>query len=80
MHSTTPTLERIKQLEAERGQIFDAFFTTRSHGTGVGLAVVKRIADEHGFAIDVESGAGQGATFRVNLGPPLEPAAEPGAA
>jgi signal transduction histidine kinase len=59
--------------EEARSRLFDAFFTTRSHGTGVGLAVVKRIADEHGFAIDVESGAGQGATFRVNLGQPLTP-------
>lgn len=61
--------------EEARARLFDAFFTTRSHGTGVGLAVVKRIADEHGFAIDVESGAGQGATFRVNLGQPLPPPA-----
>lgn len=53
--------------EEARGRLFDAFFTTRSHGTGVGLAVVKRIADEHGFPIDVESDAGQGATFRVTL-------------
>ena len=57
--------------EEARARLFDAFFTTRSHGTGVGLAVVKRIADEHGFVIDVVSGTGQGATFRVNLGPPL---------
>jgi signal transduction histidine kinase len=57
--------------EEARTRLFDAFFTTRSHGTGVGLAVVKSIADEHGFAIDVESGAGQGATFRVDLGRPL---------
>jgi signal transduction histidine kinase len=54
--------------EAARGRIFDAFFTTRSQGTGVGLALVKRIADEHGFPIEVESGAGRGATFRVGLG------------
>jgi signal transduction histidine kinase len=55
--------------EEARARLFDAFFTTRSHGTGVGLAVVKRIADEHGFPIDVESDAGQGATFRVTLRP-----------
>jgi len=30
--------------------------------------VVTRIADEHGFAIDVERQQGSGATFRVNLG------------
>lgn len=63
--------------EQARSRIFDAFFTTRSHGTGVGLAVVKRIADEHGFDIEVESGAGQGATFRVRLGRELEREPEP---
>ncbi|NUP04551.1 MAG: two-component sensor histidine kinase [Polyangiaceae bacterium] len=46
-----------------RKRIFDAFFTTRSHGTGVGLAVVKRIVDAHGFRIEVAGR--QGATFRV---------------
>lgn len=55
--------------ESARERLFDAFFTTRSHGTGVGLAVVKRIADEHGFRIDVASGEGRGATFRVRLKP-----------
>jgi two-component system, NtrC family, sensor histidine kinase HydH len=55
--------------EAGKERLFDAFFTTRSQGTGVGLAVVKRIADEHGFAIVVESAEGRGAVFRVSLGP-----------
>lgn len=54
-------------------RLFDAFFTTRSQGTGVGLAVVKRIADEHGFPIEVESSAGEGATFRVTLRPSSTP-------
>jgi signal transduction histidine kinase len=54
--------------EEAKARLFDAFFTTRSHGTGVGLAVVKAIADEHGFSIDVESRHGHGATFRVDLG------------
>src|SRR5262249_43955406 len=63
--------------EEARSRLFDAFFTTRSHGTGVGLAVVKSIAAEHGFAIDVERGAGQGATFRVSLGRALRAPAEP---
>jgi two-component system sensor histidine kinase HydH len=52
---------------AAKERLFDAFFTTRSHGTGVGLAVVKRIADEHGFEISVESDAGKGAAFHVSL-------------
>ena len=60
-------------IDAEaRENLFDAFFTTRSHGTGVGLAVVKRIADEHGFSVKVESAQGMGATFTVDLGPILQ--------
>ncbi len=60
--------------DAARERLFDAFFTTRSQGTGVGLAVVKRIADDHGFTIQVDSSAGQGAAFRVTLeGPRSEP-------
>jgi two-component system sensor histidine kinase HydH len=56
-------------LSAEaKERIFDAFFTTRAQGTGVGLAVVKRIADDHGFSIEVESESGQGASFTVGLG------------
>jgi two-component system, NtrC family, sensor histidine kinase HydH len=55
--------------EEAKSRLFDAFFTTRSHGTGVGLAVVKRIVDDHGFEIGVDSGPNQGATFRVILGP-----------
>ncbi|NLE86571.1 MAG: two-component sensor histidine kinase [Myxococcales bacterium] len=64
-------------------QLFDAFFTTRSQGTGVGLAVVKRIADEHGFHIGVDTERKRGAAFRLDLGAPIDHAsgaetAEPG--
>jgi signal transduction histidine kinase len=55
--------------EAQMPRLFDAFFTTRSQGSGVGLAVVKRIADEHGFLIHVKSEAGRGAQFRVLMEP-----------
>lgn len=48
--------------------LFDAFFTTRSHGTGIGLAVVKRIADDHGWTLAVHDTVPQGATFCVELG------------
>jgi two-component system, NtrC family, sensor histidine kinase HydH len=58
--------------EEAKERIFDAFFTTRAQGTGVGLAVVKRIADDHGFSIGVESESGHGATFTVGLGPLAE--------
>jgi two-component system sensor histidine kinase HydH len=51
-------------------RIFDAFYTTRAHGAGIGLAVVKRIVDDHadhGAAIMVESGERAGARFRITL-------------
>jgi signal transduction histidine kinase len=59
--------------EAQMPLLFDAFFTTRSQGSGVGLAVVKRIADEHGFLIHVKSEAGRGASFRVLMEAAEEP-------
>lgn len=59
-----------------RQQVFEAFFTTRSHGAGIGLAVVRRIIDDHdryGATIDVRAASersgtpGNGATFEVGL-------------
>jgi signal transduction histidine kinase len=49
-----------------RSHLFEPFFTTRSSGMGIGLAVVKRIVDDHGWTIEVRSDQGRGATFRVN--------------
>lgn len=61
--------------DSAREQLFDAFFTTRTQGVGIGLAVVKRIVDDHGFGITVESGAERGALFRVVVPPAsVEPA------
>lgn len=56
---------------ATRDKLFDAFFTTRSQGTGVGLAVVKRIADEHGFSVFVDASRARGAAFVLDMGDPI---------
>jgi two-component system, NtrC family, sensor histidine kinase HydH len=50
-----------------RGKIFDAFITTRAHGVGIGLAVVRQIVDAHNGTIEVEDAADGGTTFRVRL-------------
>ncbi len=50
-----------------RSKIFDPFFTSREEGTGLGLALCRKIVDEHGGRIDVDSRAGEGTEFIVSL-------------
>jgi signal transduction histidine kinase len=48
-----------------RESIFNPFFTTKSAGVGLGLAIVSKIVDEHGGQITVESAPGEGSVFYV---------------
>jgi two-component system sensor histidine kinase PilS (NtrC family) len=47
-------------------RVFDAFFTKRKHGVGLGLAVAKQIVDAHGGTIQVSSAPGR-TTFTIDL-------------
>src|SRR5207244_1606029 len=48
-------------------KIFDPFFSTKEHGTGLGLALTRQIIVEHGGAIEVSSELSRGTTFIVRL-------------
>jgi PAS domain S-box-containing protein len=49
------------------GRIFQPFFTTRAHGIGLGLAITRRLIEDHGGYIRVEGHFGYGATVMVRL-------------
>ena len=52
-------------------KVFNPFFTTKTGGTGLGLALAHKIIEDHGGSISFRSAPGVGTTFRVFL--PLTP-------
>ena len=48
-------------------RIFQPFFTTKSDGTGLGMAIVKRVVDRHKGKIQVQSSPGKGTTITLSL-------------
>jgi C4-dicarboxylate-specific signal transduction histidine kinase len=52
---------------ADRGRLFDAFFTTKSGGVGLGLAISRSIVESHRGRLALVSASGPGATFQITL-------------
>ncbi len=50
-----------------REKIFNPFFTTKMHGTGLGLAVSQKIVEDHGGAMRLLDRPGKGAAFEIKL-------------
>jgi len=48
-------------------QIFDAFFTTKAQGTGMGLSICRRIIESHGGRLWACANTGRGATFQFTI-------------
>ncbi len=53
--------------EANLSKIFNPFFTTRSDGTGLGLAVVESIVNAHGGTVKCDSAPGRGCVFTLSM-------------
>ena len=52
---------------SNRDRVFEPYFSTKERGTGLGLAIVKRIVSDHSGFIRVQSQAGEGTTFSIEL-------------
>lgn len=51
-------------------RVFDPFFTTKTTGLGLGLALTKRVIEEHKGSVEITSIEGRGTTFTISL--PME--------
>jgi signal transduction histidine kinase len=51
----------------QRERIFEPFYTTKTKGTGLGMAIAKRIVQSHGGRIEAGDAPGRGAQIIVTL-------------
>lgn len=63
--SITDTGNGIEKKDLKR--IFEPYFTSKDKGTGIGLAIVEKIINEHNGRIDVDSIIGEGTTFFIRF-------------
>ena len=50
-----------------KAKVFEAFFTTRSRGTGLGLPIARRVVEAHGGTIDLDTPADGGTVVSISL-------------
>jgi PAS domain S-box-containing protein len=71
-----PSGERVEMTVEDTGpgidpdhltRLFDPFFTTKEAGTGLGLSIVRKIVDQHGGDVQIESERGRGARVTVAI-------------
>jgi signal transduction histidine kinase len=53
--------------ESQQANLFRPFFTSKTHGTGLGLVIVKKMVTQMNGTIDVESAENEGTTVRITL-------------
>ena len=51
----------------ERGKLYEAFYTTKPDGTGIGLTISRTIVEDHGGSLWAKNNDGPGATFHFSL-------------
>ncbi len=52
---------------AHQARLFDPFYSTKPRGTGMGLAIARRIVEAHGGTIQFETAPGEGTTYRIEI-------------
>lgn len=58
--------------EHEQDRVFNPFYSTKEAGDGLGLAMIKKIIEEHGGKVELMSRSGQGTTVSLFLPPALD--------
>jgi signal transduction histidine kinase len=51
----------------QRDKVYNMFYSERTHGAGIGLALVRQIVDAHRGTIEIQSEQNHGATFIVTF-------------